>query len=289
MRKIYIIILTVLFISTCLLLNNNVNELPNPSTTIKEKLAAVEDYKYYLDKGNNTIGQEMQKMDLVIVEPIEMQQPYIEAAQEKGTLIFGYINAMEADKWNEAFYQQLQEIDFYKDEYGEKMYFAEWDSYLMDMTSAHYQNLLLQEIQKQIVHKGLDGVFLDTVGNIDSFLPPKEQGQQNQAMLAFIKKIKQQFNGLSVAQNWGFQTLAEFTAHYIDFIMWENFSYDVVGEDDWSLDKMNKLKQLREKFGTQVMTIGFNEETQSRVLAEKHHFKFLYNPAGSYYNSWIID
>ncbi|MGE7091487.1 endo alpha-1,4 polygalactosaminidase [Lysinibacillus sp. NPDC048646] len=286
MRKIYIIILTVLFLTIGLLLNNNAKQLPNTSTTIKEKLAAVEDYKYYLDKGNKTIGKEMQKMDLVIVEPIEMQQPYIEAAQEHGTLIFGYINAMEADTWNETLYNQLQEIDFYTDEYGEKMYFAEWDSYLMDMTSSHYQNLLLEEIQKQIVDKGLDGVFLDTVGNIDSFLPPKEQVQQNEAMLTFIKKIKQQFNGLSIAQNWGFQTLADYTAPYIDFVMWENFSYKVVGEDDWSLEKMKQLIQLREKFGTQVMTIGFNDETQSRALAEKHHFKFFYNPAGSYYNSW---
>ncbi|MFY0518922.1 endo alpha-1,4 polygalactosaminidase [Lysinibacillus sp. UGB7] len=286
MRKIYIIILTFLFLTIWLLLNNNAKQLPNASTTIKEKLAAVEDYKYYLDKGNNTIGEAMKNMDLVIVEPIEMQQQYIDAAQKNGTLIFGYINAMEADKWNEAFYQQLQEIDFYKDVYGEKKYFAEWDSYLMDMTSSHYQHLLLEEIQKHIVDKGLDGVFLDTVGNIDSFLPPEEQVKQNQAMLTFIKKIKHCYDGLSVAQNWGFQTLANYTAPYIDFIMWENFSYDVVGEDDWSLEKIEQLVHLREKFGTQVMTIGFSNESQSRSLAEKHHFKFFYNPAGSYYNSW---
>ncbi|QDQ00957.1 endo alpha-1,4 polygalactosaminidase [Lysinibacillus fusiformis] len=286
MRKIYIIIVAVLSICIWLLLTNNPKQIPRASTSIKEKLAAVKDYKYYLDKGNNTIGKEMQKMDLVIVEPIEMQQQYIEAAQEQGALIYGYINAMEADKWNETLYNQLQEDDFYKDEYGKKMYFDEWDSYLMDMTSAHYQDLLLEEIQKQIVDKGLDGVFLDTVGNIDSFLPPEEQVKQNQAMLTFIKKIKQHYNGLSVAQNWGFQTLANYTAPYIDFIMWENFSYDVVGEDDWSLEKIAQLEHIREKFGTQVMTIGFSNETQSRALAEKHHFKFFYNPAGSYYNSW---
>lgn len=39
------------------------------------------------------------------------------------------------------------------------MYFSEWDSYLVDMTSAHYQELLLEEIKTQIVQKGLDGVF----------------------------------------------------------------------------------------------------------------------------------
>lgn len=284
MRKIFLLITTILLSFGIWLFLNLTNS--SAESTIQDRLAAVKKYKYYLDAGNEKIGKEMAKLDLVIVEPIEMQQKYIKQAQKNGTLIYGYINAMEADKWNSAFYSQLKEEDFYKDEHGEKMYFSEWDSYLMDMTSKHYQELLLGEIQKQIVQKGLDGVFLDTVGNIESYLPEKEQGAQNDAMLAFIKKIKQQYNDLSVAQNWGFQTLADFTAPYIDFVMWENFSYDVVGEDEWSLKMMQQLVQIREKFDTQVMTIGFNDEKKSHTLAEKYHFKFFYSPAGSYYNTW---
>ena len=68
--------------------------------------------------------------------------------------------------------------------------------------------------------------------------------------------------------------------------MWEDFSYPVVGKDEWSLDMMQQLVHIRNKFGTQVMAIGFEEESKSRALAEKHHFKFFYSPAGSYYNSW---
>ena len=52
------------------------------STSIQAKLADVKDYKYYLDKGNDAIGKSMTKLDLVIVEPIEMQQKYIVNAQK---------------------------------------------------------------------------------------------------------------------------------------------------------------------------------------------------------------
>ncbi|MDM5250719.1 endo alpha-1,4 polygalactosaminidase [Lysinibacillus sp. G4S2] len=285
MRKLLLTITTIIAsLGIWLLISSN--QAAKSTTSIQAKLADVKDYKYYLDAGNDKIGKEMAKIDLVIVEPIEMQQKYIDYAQKNGTLIYGYINAMEADKWNSELYSQLKEEDFYKDEHGEKMYFSEWDSYLMDMTSQHYQELLLEEIQKQIVQKGLDGVFLDTVGNINSYLPENEQEAQNKAMLSFIKAIKQQYNGLSVAQNWGFQTLADYTAPYVDFIMWENFSYDVVGEDEWSLDMMEQLVQIREKSGTQIMTIGFEDEEKSRTLAEKYQFKFFYSPAGSYYNTW---
>ncbi len=285
MRKFAFIITTILLSLGICIYFFAVNHAAE-STSISERLAAVKDYKYYLDKGNESIGKEMAKVDLVIVEPIEMQQRYIDQAQRNGTLVYGYINAMEADKWNSELYNQLLEEDFYRDDHGEKMYFSEWDSYLVDMTSEHYQELLLKEIKTQIVQKELDGVFLDTVGNINSFLPEKEQQVQNEAMLSFIKKIKQQYDGLSVAQNWGFQTLADYTAPYVEFIMWEDFTYEVVGKDEWSLDTMKQLVQIREKFGTQVMTIGFSDEKKSRALAEKYDFKFFFSPAGSYYNTW---
>lgn len=262
------------------------NPASSSSTSIQAKLADVKDYKYYLDNGNDTIGEDMTKLDLVIVEPIEMQQKYIDNAQKNGTLVYGYINAMEADQWNTVLYRQLEEDDFYRDKQGEKMYFAQWDSYLMDMTSSHYQDILLTEIEKQIVQKGLDGVFLDTVGNINSYLPEDEQKWQNEAMLSFIQQIKQRHPTLSVAQNWGFQTLIDYTAPYVDFIMWEDFSYHEVGNDEWSLEMMKKLVHLREEFGTQVMAIGFTDELESRALAKKYNFKFFYSPAGSYYNTW---
>ncbi|MEK3728997.1 endo alpha-1,4 polygalactosaminidase [Lysinibacillus sp. FSL W8-0953] len=284
MRKLLLLLLAILIAGSMwlLLAQNPVSS----STSIQAKIADVKDYKYYLDKGNAAIGKDMTKLDLVIVEPIEMQQKYIDSAQKSGTLVYGYINAMEADKWNKALYHQLNEEDFYRNKQGEKVYFAEWDSYLMDMTSSHYQELLLTEIQKQIVQKGLDGVFLDTVGNINSYLPQDEQTWQNEAMLSFLQQIKKHNPELSVAQNWGFQTLADYTAPYVDFIMWEDFSYPVVGKDEWSLDMMQKLVHIRDEFGTQVMAISFEDETKSRALAEKFDFKFFYSPAGSYYNTW---
>lgn len=256
------------------------------SEEIKGKLAEVEQFNYYLDEGTQAIGEEMKKVDLVIIEPILMQEEYITAAQESGTLVYGYINSMEADKWNQALYHQLLENDFYKDEKGNKMYFEKWDSYLMDMSSEHYQHILLEEIKAQITDKKLDGVFLDTVGNIDSYLSGSEQKKQNEALTSFVKKIKNENGNLSIAQNWGFDTLAKYTAPYVDFIMWEDFSYSVVGEDEWALEKMDRLKQIRNRYHTQVVTIAFKDEEKSKQLAKKNSFKFLYQPEGSYYNKW---
>ena len=117
------------------------------------------------------------------------------------------------------------------------------------------------------------------------FFPSSEQTKQNKALVEFIKKVKQQHN-ISVAQNWGFHTLMNYTAPYVDFIMWEDFSYRIVGEDEWSLEMMEELQKVREEHGTQVMAVGFTGQEKSRELAEKNGFKFVFNPAGSYYNEW---
>ena len=70
--------------------------------------------------------------------------------------------------------------------------------------------------------KELDGIFFDTVGNIDSYLLGSQQQKQNEAIKVFVKKIKIEYDDLLIAQNWGFE---KYTAPYVDFIMWEDFSY----------------------------------------------------------------
>ncbi len=260
--------------------------LPSSSTIIKEQLKDVETFYYYLDKGSPEIEQKMKKMDLVIIEPIEMKANYIDAAKDNGTLIYGYINAMEGDKWNKKLYRQFNDEDFYRDEQGQRVYFEQWDAYMMDMTSTHYQKILTDEIRKQVVEKELDGVFLDTVGDIDSYMPTKIQQIQREAIKEFMINLKEEFAGISIAQNWGFDTLIDYTAPYVDFIMWEDFSYGKVGQDEWSLEKIDQLKILRQKYDIQIMAIAFSENTRSKKMADNHDFNYMYSKKGSYYNSW---
>ncbi|RSL34174.1 hypothetical protein D7Z54_06305 [Salibacterium salarium] len=251
------------------------------------KLSNVSSFKYYLGEGNSSIEDKMKKQDVVIVEPVVMDEAYIQAAQNSETLVYGYINSMEADKWKEDLYEQFNEDDFFV-ENGEKVYFSEWDSYLMDMTSKHYQDVLLDEVEAEVADKGLDGVFLDTVGNIDSQFEddPVILKEQREAMATFMQRMEERFPQLSIAQNWGIDTLVEYTAPYVDFIMWEDFSYSTLNNDAWSRDRVESLKQVREDYGTEIFTVSFKENEESRKLAEQHDFKHVHNAEGSYYNTW---
>lgn len=242
-------------------------------------------FKYYLDRGNDAIADKMAELDVVIIEPLEMEQKYIDHAQQAGTIILGYVNAMEADRWNLRLYKQLEPNDFYYQKNGERLYFKEWDSYETDITSAHYQDILLKEIEEQITSRGLDGVFFDTVGNIESFLPKDEQQAQQEAITQLMKRVKLAYPNLKIAQNWGFETLRDYTAPYVDYVLWENFSASIIN-DKWSKEMIHALEEVRQKHGTQVLTISFKDEEESAAIAKQHQFAHYYHPFGSYYNEW---
>jgi endo-alpha-1,4-polygalactosaminidase (GH114 family) len=252
------------------------------------ELESAKAFKYYLDAGSESILTKMKQQDLVIVEPVVMERKYIKEAQESGTLVYGYINSMEADKWNKELISRFKEEAFFHGENGDRHFIPQWDAYLMDISNQHYQDVLLDEIERRIVDTGLDGVFLDTVGSIEDYHQTDDQIliEQQKGMKLFMERIKERFPDLSIAQNWGFQTLRDYTAPYVEFVMWEQFDYSKITEDSWSQDIIKLLKEAREQYGIEVMTVSFKEEKESRALAETHGFKNLYNPDGSYYNEW---
>lgn len=248
-------------------------------------LSKMKNYKIFYDSPNKNILREMKNYDVVIIEPVYYTRQQVKAIQRAGTKVYGYINSMEADRWNEALYTQMEEKDFFH-RHGSRVYYKQWDSYLMNMDEEHYRQVLLNEVTKQVHAKGCDGVFLDTVGNIDDEHEndPEILRTQRTAMAAFMQIIKDKHPKLAFIQNWGFDTLSTVTYPFVDGIMWGGFEYSAIVGDEWAQQKIAKLKQLRKKHKIQVLTVSGREEEESRKYAEAHGFCHFHSPHG--YNVW---
>ncbi|MDZ5783354.1 endo alpha-1,4 polygalactosaminidase [Marinococcus luteus] len=227
----------------------------------------------------------MKNYDVVIIEPVYYSRKQVKAIQQVGTKVYGYINAMEADRWNEALYTQMEEKDFFHRR-GSRVYYKQWDSYLMNIDEEHYRQVLLSEVTKQIYAKGCDGVFLDTVGNIDDEHENESEilRTQRAAMAVFMQSIKEKHPHLAIIQNWGFDTLSAVTYPFVNAIMWEGFEYSEIAGDEWAQQKIAKLKKLRKKHKIQVLTVSEREEEESRKYAESKGFCHFHSPRG--YNVW---
>ncbi|WP_031422381.1 endo alpha-1,4 polygalactosaminidase [Exiguobacterium sp. NG55] len=250
-------------------------------------LANVESYKIYYDMPTKTKIKKMQQYDLVIIEPVYYTAAQIKELQKYGTKVYGYINTMEADNWNVDFISQMNESDFFHRD-GQRVHYAEWDSYLVDMTSTHYRELLTREVEKQIVAKGLDGAFLDTVGNIDNehSEQPTILKAQRDGMSQFMKTIKSNHPSLSLIQNWGFATLKTYTYPYVDGVMWESFNYTTVAKDQWSKDRIQELRDLDTRYGIKALTVSSKQRPKSAAYAEKNGFIHFHSNASLDYNKF---
>ncbi|MET3682899.1 hypothetical protein ABID56_000989 [Alkalibacillus flavidus] len=248
-------------------------------------LKNVYDYKIYYDPPTPELLEKMTHYDMVIIEPVYYTESEIQTLKESDTIVYGYINTMEADTWNKTFFNQLNDNDFFYRN-GERIYYSEWNSYLTDITSSHYQQLLADEVEKQIVDKGIDGAFLDTVGNIDNehHQNPSVLKSQREGLVTWMTSITNKHPDLSLIQNWGFDTLSKSTAPYIDGIMWEGFHFSSIIYNEWVHDQIYKLREIRNQHGVEVFTVSHEEPKKSAEFSEANRFKHYHNQSN--YNEW---
>lgn len=257
------------------------------SATTGNPLADAASYKIYYDAPTKSQIKKMQRYDLMIIEPVYYSAAQIKELKKYGTKVYGYINTMEADNWNTDFINQLNESDFFHRN-GERVHYAEWDSYLTDITSSHYQAILVAEVKKQIVDKGLDGVFLDTVGNIDNehSEQPDVLAAQRDGMSQFMGTLNELYPSLSLIQNWGFGTLKSHTYRYVDGIMWESFNYNVVSNDQWSKNRIQELRTLDTTHNIKTLTVSSAQQAKSKAFAKENGFIHFHANSSLDYNNF---
>ncbi|MEC2076206.1 endo alpha-1,4 polygalactosaminidase [Metabacillus fastidiosus] len=245
-------------------------------------LMGVNSYSIFYDHVDDAKVKQLSKYDMVVIEPHEITKERVAALKEKGTLTLGYISIMELQTWDEEFVAKVQDSDYLRVN-GEKVYVEDWDTYLMDITNKHYQQLLLDEIQDEIAGKGFDGIILDTVGDIDDFFYKKDEiaNPLRQGYVEILQQIKNQHSNLLLLQNWGFKTLEASSKNYIDGIMWENFDKGRLETNEWGQNWISYFKNLKQQEQIAVFTVA--PDSKSVNYSRKQGF-VPYKHANSIYN-----
>ena len=130
----------------------------------------------------------------------------------------------------------------------------------MDPRSEHWARVVLEMAERRLLAKGCDGIFLDTIANVEDPTLPKAMVAQLVPAAAFlIRRIRERFPHALLVQNSGINLLHRFTAPYLDGICWENFPLKWP-EDYWSLNKLNELERLSRKIGLRVLLLARMED-----------------------------
>ncbi|KEO81458.1 endo alpha-1,4 polygalactosaminidase [Tumebacillus flagellatus] len=198
--------------------------------------------------------------DLVILEPRHVTSEQVRALQAAGTLVFGYLSVLETPMWNEVRYVLTEGM-------RKLRFFPEWGSYLMDIRDVGYQGILLQEVLEEILVRGMDGVFLDTVGDLEEYVEEEaEREEMFRAYRDFLQRLHTLAPGVRLLQNRGFDTLPS-VKNALFGVLWEDWRGELC-EHEWVQTRVRMVDGVR-VFTVTASGDPVHEET-SRGLGFTH-------------------
>ncbi|MGZ4031972.1 MAG: endo alpha-1,4 polygalactosaminidase [Tumebacillaceae bacterium] len=238
-------------------------------------LSAVKSYTIYYGGASDKAIKALSQYQMVIIEPRNWTTAQLALLKKNGVKVLGYLSVLEQNSAS-SLLTQAQNADYLLIN-GKRDPRAEWSAWSMNINSGHYRDLLFADTQKEIVNKGLDGVFLDTMGDADDGIwSTSISDSQRDGSVKFVADLRSKYPNMAIMQNWGLQQLKDRTAPYIDGILWEDFTPKTVVKNAWSKTRMQELDKLHVTGGLSVFTshVGLSgaKKTEFDQLNAQHGY-----------------
>ncbi|MCZ8519007.1 MULTISPECIES: endo alpha-1,4 polygalactosaminidase [Paenibacillus] len=246
-------------------------QLWNGLAQAKGPLQQIKTYQIYYAEPTASALASLRKYGMAVIEPQHYTSVQIAALKKAGTLPAAYLSVMESPAWNRIRMDQLKPGHFLLRN-GARVHFKAWDSYLMDLRQPAYRKVLLDEIGL-MVDKGFPVLFLDTVGDIDEYIPDRlTREQMRKAYVTFLGEIHTRFAGLSLIQNRAFDSLP-LAAPYIQGFLWEDWRGEW-RQDEWTAKRVELVRQYQSK-GLAVFAVSSRSKAGDAKEAAKLQFIHL--------------
>lgn len=193
--------------------------------------------------------------EMVIVEPDFYTKAEVEALKNTGTTILAYITLGEVDK-NRWYYPLLEQEGFI----GVN---ENWGSSYLNLEKKEVRSILLDRMLPEVMIKGFDGLFLDT---IDAVAPYTERRELEPYMVELIHTIRAQHPGITIIQNAGLFLLDE-TRSSVDAVLiediasgydFENQKYYIKNKEEFQ-NRVELVTSTAEEYKTPIFIIDFAE------------------------------
>lgn len=230
----------------------------------KERFRNIRNFALYYGQGRE---KELSGFDLAVVEPLGQDTQSVKRVQEAGSLVLAYLSVLEIPAWaNEL--RLLNKEDFLQQN-GEILINKAYGTYLADLCSPRWRRLLNHRAGS-LFYSGYDGLFLDTIGKVESdSLSRSRQDSLMMAAVEFILDLKKTFSNHLIVQNNGLEKLYRLTANLVDGVCWENPPFRKKESAAWVREVTGRLRQLQQKTGLKIFLLLEEKETAAVEMARK--------------------
>lgn len=217
----------------------------------KDRLLLAKDFGLFYGHGK---VKELSRFDVAIIDPKGLSAQDIIFLKNQDTLVIAYLSIMEVHP-SEAIFSQLKDDDFLKIHH-QRVINKPFGTYLVNLNSKTWMSYLLEEMEQRMIGHEVDGIFLDTVGDLDMMsIPPALREQQLNALtnLLYIYRLKYPHHLL--IQNNGLETVCHHTISYIDGILWENPPLALQESQAWVKRMLDQFDALQKDNAIQVFLL----------------------------------
>lgn len=242
------------------------------------RLGPVHSFSIYYGISTPEVKRMLAATDLAVIEPRQWQAEEIQALREAGTAVYGYLSVMETPRWNAKRWEALTgEMRLHVN--GRPYHFEQWDAELMDLRSAPYRELLLAEVGELTARVPLDGIMLDTVGDIEEYVPAALRSAMSEAYKMLLEEAARRYPHLRWLQNRGFAQL-DASAPLLSGVLWEGWNGREAG-GEWVRQRVELLQRLR-KDGLGLLASSADPSPIHAKTARKHGFVHWVSPSDRY-------
>jgi polysaccharide biosynthesis protein PelA len=237
--------------------------------TGKEKLKKVNTYAVCYGAGRE---KDLIKFDMVIVEPGFYDETAISRLQDAGVIVIAYVSVIEMHK-SHTLRSLLKEEDYLVIE-GKRIFNEEYKTDLIDLRSKRWKSILVHQIGNLILNYKYDGIFLDTIGDIEfDTIPPHHQDLLISSAVNFIREIRSLFKDCIIIQNNGLEKVFTATSDFIDGLCWENPPLDKEECRKWVSATVKQLTYLHQNRDVKILVLLEEHENNAVTKDEVLHLE----------------
>ena len=178
---------------------------------------------YYGGYATNLVDR-LAQYELVVVDPAALggkADETIAALHARGCLVAGYLSCFEVAKWH----RYLPRV---KEEWRVKVDGKNWVPWganeAASLAEPEWRALLVELMRTEVFDHGCDGVFMDTLADLDHpGLPEDERARQLEGLGKFAEAYDAAYPDKFFVGNWTIQRTLPVLAPHVDAVCWEDF------------------------------------------------------------------
>ncbi len=261
---------------------------PAPRPTIK----TVPSWSLYYGAATTDTVERLGGYGLVVIDPHALgpkSAETIAALKAKGCIVAGYLSFIEVAKWHRYRSRIPREWYIVRDDGSPWSPWAGkdvgWDANLAaSLAEPGWRDMLCDLVKSEVLDYGCDGVFMDTLEDVDFHtMPEKEKDRQVEGLRLLMAALDERYPDAFFIGNRTLQRALDAVAPHIDAVCWESFSpkyFKDASSRGWMEMIAKRLKDATDKYGVRVISLWNVDALYPEYEADKAQVQQLSNERG---------